>query len=74
MAALDPASVNFLEAKKVKPLLDLTNTDIVEAQFTVAREFLKSRSCKGVQGIKCHASSNDSIQTRTNIWGINCYV
>ena len=46
MAALDafvPASVNFLEAEKVKPLLDLTNTDMVEAQFTVAREFLKSR-------------------------------
>jgi len=46
MAALDPASVNFLEAKKVKPLLDLTNTDMVEAQFTVAREFWKSR-CTG---------------------------
>ncbi|KAK0131577.1 hypothetical protein N1851_033753 [Merluccius polli] len=44
--ALDPASVNFLEAEKVKPLLDLTNTDMVEAQFTVAREFFKSR-CTG---------------------------
>lgn len=44
--ALDPISENFLEANKVKPLLDLTNTEIFEAQFTVAREFLKNR-CTG---------------------------
>ena len=43
LSALDPVSENFLEANKVKPLLDLTNTEMVEAQFTVAREFLKNR-------------------------------
>ncbi|CAL9701671.1 unnamed protein product [Knipowitschia caucasica] len=44
--ALDPVSVNFLEANKVKPLLDLTNTEIIEGQFTVARDYLKNR-CTG---------------------------
>ncbi|KAL7401257.1 hypothetical protein ABVT39_025600 [Epinephelus coioides] len=43
---LDPASENFLEADKVKPLLVLANTDMVEAQFTVAQQFLKNR-CTG---------------------------
>ncbi|RXN04563.1 zinc finger MYM-type 1-like protein [Labeo rohita] len=37
--ALDPGSKNFLDAGKVKPLLDLTNTEMVESQFTVARQF-----------------------------------
>ena len=35
---LDPASEKFLDANKVKLLLDLTNTEMVEAQFTVARQ------------------------------------
>ena len=39
--ALDPASENFLDANKVKPLLDLTNTEMVEAQFTDA-QFLRA--------------------------------
>ncbi|KAL0146682.1 hypothetical protein M9458_058022 [Cirrhinus mrigala] len=37
--ALDPGSKNFLDAGKVKRLLDLTNTEMVESQFTVARQF-----------------------------------
>ncbi len=85
--AFDPASENFLDADRVKPLLDSTNTEMVEAQFTVAWEFLKTWHTGHedneekltlhiaiLQRFRCHASGNDCFQTCTNIWGINCYV
>lgn len=40
--ALDPGSENFLDEGKVKPLLDLTNTEMIESQFTVARQFCQT--------------------------------
>ncbi len=36
---LDLGSENFLDEGKVKPLLDLTNTEMIQSQFTVARQF-----------------------------------
>ncbi|KAK6323435.1 hypothetical protein J4Q44_G00057740 [Coregonus suidteri] len=43
LCALDLESV-----KKVKPLLDLSKTDLVEAEFSVARQFLKTQiACSG---------------------------
>ncbi len=36
---LDPGSENFLDEGKVKLLLDLTNTEMIQSQFTVARQF-----------------------------------
>ncbi len=61
--ALDPASENFLEADKVKPLLDLTKTEMVEAQFTVAREFLKNR-CTGLDEEKLTLSELVAKESR----------
>uniref|UniRef100_A0A3B1J476 DUF4371 domain-containing protein n=1 Tax=Astyanax mexicanus TaxID=7994 RepID=A0A3B1J476_ASTMX len=43
LSALDPGSPNFMDVGKVKPLLDLTKTDMVEAQFAVANQFLQTR-------------------------------
>ena len=41
LAALNPeAEDNFLDPSKVTPLLALTGTDVVESEYTVAREFL----------------------------------
>ncbi len=37
--ALDPGSENFMDEGKVKPLLDLMNNEMIESQFTVARQF-----------------------------------
>ncbi|CAL8289679.1 unnamed protein product [Arctogadus glacialis] len=42
LSVLDPSSQDFLNTEKVKPLLDLTQTEMDEAQFTVARQFLIS--------------------------------
>lgn len=48
---LDPGSENFLDAAKVKPLLDLMKTDMVESQLIVTRQFLQTR-CTGQDGEK----------------------
>lgn len=42
--ALDLGSENFLNAESVQPLLDLTKTEMVESQFTVACQFWQTRS------------------------------
>ncbi|XP_056298622.1 uncharacterized protein LOC130211699 isoform X2 [Pseudoliparis swirei] len=41
--ALDPAQATFLDASKVKPLLDLTKTPAVDSEFEVARNFLRAQ-------------------------------
>lgn len=83
--ALDPGSVNFLDEGKVKPLLDLTNTEMIESQFTIARQFWKT-FCTGQDQkmtlVKLlsnyssvfHARVFDCPKTCTNIWGLDCYV
>lgn len=38
-STLDPESPHFLDAQKVKPLLELTNTALVESEFSVAQIF-----------------------------------
>ncbi|XP_045917077.1 uncharacterized protein LOC123978021 [Micropterus dolomieu] len=40
LRSLDPEDSAFLDVSKVKPLLDLTNTPIVESEYTVAHQFL----------------------------------
>ncbi|ROI93613.1 hypothetical protein DPX16_3283 [Anabarilius grahami] len=40
LRSLDPEDFTFLDVSKVKPLLDLTNTPIVESEYTVAHQFL----------------------------------
>jgi len=42
LTALDPEDDSFLDATKVKPILDLVGVEIVQTQYTVAREFLLS--------------------------------
>lgn len=84
--ALDPGSENFLDEGKVKPLLDLTNTEMIESQCTVARQFWQTFSTGQDEKITCqtsfkllqrfpsHARGSDCPKTRTNIWGLDCYV
>lgn len=38
LCAFDLESHDFLDGKKVKPLLELSKTDLVEAEFSVARQ------------------------------------
>ncbi|KAK9978769.1 hypothetical protein ABG768_020508 [Culter alburnus] len=40
LRSLDPEDSTFLDVSKVKPLLDLTNTPIVESEYTVPHQFL----------------------------------
>lgn len=40
LRSLDPEDSTFLYVSKVKPLLDLTNTPIVESEYTVPHQFL----------------------------------
>ncbi|MGH0161481.1 UNVERIFIED_CONTAM: hypothetical protein FKN15_047137 [Acipenser sinensis] len=42
LCALHPESETFMDVEKVKPLLDLISGDFVEAEFTVARQFLQT--------------------------------
>lgn len=41
--ALDPVQATFLDVRKVKPLLDLTNTPALDSEFEVARNFLRTQ-------------------------------
>ncbi|CAL8337226.1 unnamed protein product [Boreogadus saida] len=43
LSVLDPSSQDFLNTEKVKPLLDLTQTEMDEAQFIVARQFVRNQ-------------------------------
>ena len=43
LKAMDPGSEDFLDTEKLKPLMDLTSTEINETQFVVAREFFQSQ-------------------------------
>ena len=43
LASLDPESDTFLDAEKVRPLLDLTGTKLIDAEFVVARQFLRTQ-------------------------------
>lgn len=43
LKALDPASEDFLNTQKLKPLLDLSHTEINDTQFIIAREFVRSQ-------------------------------
>ena len=42
LCALDPESHDLIDVKRVKPLLDLSKTNLVEAEFSVARQFLQT--------------------------------
>ena len=42
LQSLDPNSETFLDVKHVKPILTLSSTEITEAEFVVARHFLKT--------------------------------
>ena len=43
LIALDPAvTESFLDAAKVKPILDLVGVEVVPTQYTVARQYLLS--------------------------------
>ncbi|CAL8351124.1 unnamed protein product [Merluccius merluccius] len=43
LKALDPEDSAFLDVSKIKPLLDLTNSPVVDMEYTVARQFLGSQ-------------------------------
>lgn len=48
LRALDRESHTFLDVKKVKPLLDLRKSNLVEADFSVACQFLQFEiACSG---------------------------
>lgn len=46
LKAMDPASEDFLNTGKVRPLLDLTKTEMNELPFAVARKFVWSQGGK----------------------------
>lgn len=43
LAALDPEDESFLDATKVKPILDLAGVEMVQSEYCVARRFLQSQ-------------------------------
>ena len=43
LKALDPEDTVFLNASKVTPLLKLSNTFVVDTEYTVAYQFLRAR-------------------------------
>nr|XP_014352814.1 PREDICTED: uncharacterized protein LOC106706406 [Latimeria chalumnae] len=43
LLALDPESPTFLQVAHVQPITNLTNTEIVESEFLVARQFLQTQ-------------------------------
>ena len=43
---LHPGSEDFLDANKVRPLLDLTGTEMKEAEFAVEQQFLQDEMAK----------------------------
>ncbi|KAL7404136.1 hypothetical protein ABVT39_010269 [Epinephelus coioides] len=49
MCALDPGNPHFLDAQRVRPLLELTNTTLVESEFTVARHFLQTEMARSTE-------------------------
>ncbi|CAJ1057873.1 uncharacterized protein LOC128440739 [Xyrichtys novacula] len=46
LCAVHPESEHFMDVNKVKPLLDLTGINAKEAEFTVAKHFLKDEMAK----------------------------
>lgn len=65
----------FLTLKRVKPFLDLSNTEINETQFTAVHEFVRSQGgepmtlseLKTQICIQCYASCPCSLQTGNEI-------
>lgn len=49
MCALDPGNPNFLDEQGVRPLLELTNTTLVESEFTVAQQFLQTEMTQSTE-------------------------
>lgn len=53
--ALDPGKPHFLDEQRVRPLLELTDTTLVESQFTVAGHFfLQTEIHRGQTDPCCH--------------------
>ena len=46
LCTLHPGSEDFLDANKVRPLLDLTGTEMKEAEFAVEQQFLQDEMAK----------------------------
>ncbi|CAM4659993.1 unnamed protein product [Leuciscus chuanchicus] len=48
LAALDPEAdrENFMDTVRVKPLLELTGTELVESEYIVGRQFLYNKLCE----------------------------
>ena len=46
LCTLHPGSEDFLNTNKVRPLLDLTGTEMKEAEFAVAQQFLQDEMAK----------------------------
>lgn len=83
LTALDPRDDSFLDATKVKAILDLVRVEIVQTQNTVAREFLLSQiapednwTIQKVLSKHSYASSNaycvTGIPTGTGVWCVHC--
>ncbi|CAL8388226.1 unnamed protein product [Boreogadus saida] len=66
LSVLDPSSQDFLNTEKVKPLLDLTQTEMDEAQFIVARQFVRNQDGEtltlGQLVSKAHMSFHHSVE------------
>jgi hypothetical protein len=56
---VDPDSLGFLNGKMVKPLLGLSKTDLVEAEFSVAHQCLQTEISR--------SDSNEDILTPLDI-------
>lgn len=50
LAALDPESDSFLDPETVKHIMDLTQSPIVDAEFEVAKHFLRSQKESKTEG------------------------
>ena len=59
LASHDPESETFLGTEKVRPLLDLTGTKPVDAEFVVARLFLHTK----LEGSTCAVGDNWTVKT-----------
>ncbi|KAL1250548.1 hypothetical protein QQF64_018344 [Cirrhinus molitorella] len=84
LCVLDPRSSDFLDSTTVKPLLDLTKTELVDAEFTFARQFLQTQIARSNKdkwttrftatifwGSNSNAIGLHCTQTRNKVWGIH---
>lgn len=90
LSSLDPAGHMFLDTAKVKSLLELTNTELVDAGYAVAQQFLHTQmngstpleDCKWTQNSSDHlpqdhggiSKCHGSDEVCFKVWNLHCHV